>query len=129
MAWNSALGFSNQCTPEPADFSLGRIKCFGALASRSETMMTIEWPRHEASLHLTHKEQKSYYQTVQQRVDDEDQTRMIVGSAPSRSKRLSIRTNAGHFNGIRQTSGVLHVVGSGSGFPACRSSTHADIYV
>lgn len=35
-------------------------------------MFMIQWPKHEASLHLTHNEHKSYYQTVQQRIDDGD---------------------------------------------------------
>lgn len=33
--------------------------------------MTLEWPRHEASLHLTHNDHKTVYQTVQQSIDDE----------------------------------------------------------
>lgn len=34
--------------------------------------MIIEWPRHEASLHLTHNDHKSYYRTVQEAITDED---------------------------------------------------------
>lgn len=34
--------------------------------------MSLKFPRHEASLHLTHNEHKAYYQTVQQRIDDGD---------------------------------------------------------
>jgi hypothetical protein len=33
--------------------------------------MTIEWPKHEASLHLTHNDHKSVYRTVQESIDDE----------------------------------------------------------
>lgn len=32
----------------------------------------IEWPRHEASLSLTHNEHKSYYRTVAESIDDGD---------------------------------------------------------
>lgn len=32
----------------------------------------MKFPRHEASLHLTHNEHKSYYQTVQRSIDDGD---------------------------------------------------------
>ena len=32
----------------------------------------MEWPRHEASLHLTHNEHKSYYRTVAESVADGD---------------------------------------------------------
>lgn len=32
--------------------------------------MTIEWPKHEASLHLTHNQHKSYYETVQDAIDN-----------------------------------------------------------
>jgi hypothetical protein len=34
--------------------------------------MTIEWPKHEASLLLTHNDHKSYYQTVQESIDRGD---------------------------------------------------------
>lgn len=30
----------------------------------------MDWPKHEASLHLTHNEHKGYYQTVQQCIED-----------------------------------------------------------
>ena len=32
--------------------------------------MTIEWPKHEASLNLTHNQHKAYYLTVQQALED-----------------------------------------------------------
>lgn len=35
-------------------------------------MTTIEWPRHEGSLSLTHNKHKSFYRTVQQSIDDGD---------------------------------------------------------
>ncbi len=34
--------------------------------------MTIQWPRHEASLHLTHNDHKGCYQTVAQSIEMED---------------------------------------------------------
>ncbi len=34
--------------------------------------MNIQWPAHKASLHLTHNEHLSVYQTVQQSIDDAD---------------------------------------------------------
>lgn len=35
-------------------------------------MSDIVWPRHEASLHLTHNDHKSYYLTVAQAIADGD---------------------------------------------------------
>lgn len=32
----------------------------------------VEWPKHEASLHLTHNEHKAYYKTVAQAIEDGD---------------------------------------------------------
>lgn len=32
----------------------------------------MDFPKHEASLHLTHNQHKSYYLTVQQMIDDKD---------------------------------------------------------
>lgn len=32
----------------------------------------IEFPKHEASLHLTHNQHKAYYQTVQQMIDNDN---------------------------------------------------------
>ena len=32
----------------------------------------MQFPRHEASLHLTHNEHKSYYRTVKEAIDDND---------------------------------------------------------
>lgn len=32
----------------------------------------MEFPRHEASLHLTHNEHKSYYRTVAESIEDKD---------------------------------------------------------
>ena len=32
----------------------------------------MEFPKHEASLHLTHNEHKSYYRTVAQSIEDDD---------------------------------------------------------
>lgn len=34
-------------------------------------MTTLEWPSHEASLHLTHNEHKANYGTVEQAIRDE----------------------------------------------------------
>ena len=34
--------------------------------------MPIEWPKHEASLHLMHNDHKSYYRTVAEAIEDED---------------------------------------------------------
>ena len=34
--------------------------------------MDINWPKHEASLTLTHNEHKSYYRTVAESIADED---------------------------------------------------------
>jgi hypothetical protein len=35
-------------------------------------MAEIKWPRHEASLHLTHNQHKNYYMTVEQSIADGD---------------------------------------------------------
>lgn len=32
--------------------------------------MTIQWPRHKASLHLTHNQHKAYYRTVAESIED-----------------------------------------------------------
>lgn len=34
--------------------------------------MILTWPKHEASLHLTHNDHKSYYLTVKQAIEQED---------------------------------------------------------
>lgn len=33
--------------------------------------MIVAWPKHEASLHLTHNQHKDYYKTVQDEINDE----------------------------------------------------------
>jgi hypothetical protein len=34
--------------------------------------MNINWPKHKASMHLTHNEHLSYYRTVKQSIEDND---------------------------------------------------------
>jgi hypothetical protein len=34
--------------------------------------MTFQWPKHDASLHLTHNDHKSSYRTVQEAINDGD---------------------------------------------------------
>jgi hypothetical protein len=34
--------------------------------------MNINWPKHKASMYLTHNEHLSYYRTVKQSIEDED---------------------------------------------------------
>ncbi len=36
------------------------------------TADTTDWPKHEASLHLTHNQHKLNYQTVAQSIEDQD---------------------------------------------------------
>lgn len=34
--------------------------------------MTIQWPKHNASMHITHNQHKAYYKTVKECVDKDD---------------------------------------------------------
>jgi hypothetical protein len=48
----------------------GRIGDASGRQPFQEAVMAIDWPKHEASLHLTHNEHKSCYRTVQEEIDD-----------------------------------------------------------
>ena len=55
--------------------------------------MTLEWPRHEASLHLTHNDHKSIYQTVKQSIDDERHGYSYDCWVSPEQKQKAIETN------------------------------------
>lgn len=51
----------------------GRMICAEAIAKiTAATIPQIKWPRHEASLELTHNEHKSCYRTVAESVADDE---------------------------------------------------------
>lgn len=55
--------------------------------------MTIEWPKHEASLHLTHNEHKAYYRTVEESIADEDHGYREDDWVSPEQKQKAIETN------------------------------------
>jgi len=53
----------------------------------------IEWPRHEASLHLTHNQHKDYYRTVAEAIEDGDHGYQADNWISEEQKRKAIETN------------------------------------
>lgn len=55
--------------------------------------MSMQFPRHKASLHLTHNEHKNYYQTVAQSIQDGDHGYTDDCWISPEQKRKAIDTN------------------------------------
>lgn len=55
--------------------------------------MELKWPKHEASLHLTHNQHKAYYYTVAESVQDEDHGYGSDCWASEEQKQKAIETN------------------------------------
>ena len=53
----------------------------------------IEWPKHEASLHLTHNEHKACYMTVQQSIDAGDHGYAAGSWISEEQKQKAIASN------------------------------------
>jgi hypothetical protein len=53
----------------------------------------MKFPRHEASLSLTHNEHKAYYQTVQDRINDDDHGYRADDWVSEGQKQKAIETN------------------------------------
>jgi len=53
----------------------------------------IEWPRHEASLHLTHNQHKAYYLTVEQSIERDDHGYQADDWVSEEQKQKAIATN------------------------------------
>lgn len=53
----------------------------------------MEFPKHEASLHLTHNQHKAYYRTVQQSIDDDDHGYQDDCWISEKEKQKAIETN------------------------------------
>jgi hypothetical protein len=55
--------------------------------------MNIKWPKHEASLHLTHNDHKSVYQTVAQSIEQGDHGYVDDSWVSAEQKQKAIETN------------------------------------
>ena len=53
----------------------------------------MNWPRHEASMHLTHNDHKSYYQTVAQSIERDDHGYSADCWVSEEQKQRAIETN------------------------------------
>lgn len=53
----------------------------------------IEWPKHEASLHLTHNQHKAYYMTVAQSIEQDDHGYQEDCWVSQEQKQKAIDTN------------------------------------
>lgn len=55
--------------------------------------MELKWPKHNASLHLTHNEHKSYYETVAQAIEGETHGYSNDCWVSEEQKQKAINTN------------------------------------
>jgi hypothetical protein len=53
----------------------------------------MKFPKHEASLHLTHNQHKAYFRTVEQSIEDEDHGYRADDWVSEEQKQKAIATN------------------------------------
>jgi hypothetical protein len=61
--------------------------------ARAAIEACFQWPRHEASMHITHNDHKSYYQTVEEAIADESHGYHPRDWISEEQKQKAIATN------------------------------------